>query len=82
MANEDGAWLYDRNFNKLFEATYDDIVIAEGIEGVYVTKDHVKKLVDYEGKVLELFVIDGTYNLKYMTTYHSEGEDDFLLSQR
>lgn len=79
VANEDGAWLYDRNFNKVFEVTYDDIVIAEGIEGVYVTKDHVKKLVDYEGKVLELFVIDGTYNLKYMTTYHSEGEDDFAL---
>lgn len=77
--NEDGAWLYDRNFNKVFEDAYDDIYIAEGNEGVYVTKDHVKKLVDYDGKVLEPFVIDDTYNLKYMTTYHSEGEDDYAL---
>ena len=79
VTNEDGAWLYDRSFNKVFEDAYDDIVIAEGNEGVYVTKDYVKKLVDYDGKVLEPFVIDGTYNLKYMTPYHSEGEDDFAL---
>ena len=40
--------------------------MARGNEGVYVTKNHVKQLLSFDGKVLEPFIIDGTYHLKYM----------------
>lgn len=79
VANEDGCWLYDRDFNKVLPDTYDAIQLARGNEGVYVTKNHVKQLLDFEGKVLEPFIIDNTYKLKYMTKYHDDEADEYEL---
>ena len=79
VANEDGAWLFDRYFNKVLPDTYDDIELASGRDGVYVTKNHVKQLLTIDGTVIEPFVIDNTYRLKYMTIYHDEQEDEYEL---
>ena len=79
VANEDGCWLYDKAFNRVFDEPYDDMNLALAGEGVYRTKDHVKQLVDFEGKVLEPFVIDGTYSLKYMVKYHDDEADEYEL---
>ena len=79
VANEDGCWLYDRDFNKVLPDTYDAIQLARGNEGVYVTKNHVKQLLDFEGKVLEPFIIDSTYKLKYMVKYHDDEADEYEL---
>ena len=79
VANEDGYWLYDREFNQVLPETYDYVAIADGNTGVYVTKNHIKQLLDYDGTVIEPFVIDNTYRLKYMTKYNSEDPDDYEL---
>lgn len=79
VANEDGCWLFDRDFNKVLPDTYDTIQMARGNEGVYVTKNHVKQLLSFDGKVLEPFIIDGTYHLKYMTKCHDDEADEYEL---
>ena len=79
VANEDGCWLYDRDFNKVLPDTYDSIQMARGNEGVYVTKNHVKQLLAFDRKVLEPFIIDDTYHLKYMTRYHADEADEYEL---
>ncbi len=79
VGNEDGCGLYDRYFNKIWSETYDNMELAPDKAGVYVTRNHVKQLVDYEGKVIEPFVIDGSYRLHYMTRYNSDEPDDYEL---
>ncbi len=79
VANEDGAWLYDRYFNKVLPDTYDNLNLARGNEGVYATRNHVKQLLAFDGTVLEPFVVDRTYQLKYMTKYNCDKEDDYEL---
>lgn len=79
VANEDGCWLYDRDFNKVLPDTYDAIQMARGNEGIYVTKNHVKQLLSFDGKVLEPFIIDSTYKLKYMTKYNDDEADEYKL---
>lgn len=79
VANEDGAWLYDRYFNKVLPDCYDDVELARGRDGVYVTKNHVKQFLDFDGTVIEPFVIDNTYRLQYMTKYNDEGADEYEL---
>ncbi len=79
VANEDGAWLYDRYFNKVLPDTYDAVELARGRDGVYVTKNHIKQLLTFDGTVIEPFVIDNTYRLKYMTKYHDDEADEYEL---
>lgn len=79
VANEDGAWLYDRYFNKVLPDTYDNMELARGNEGVYATRDHIKRLLSFDGTVLEPFVVDQTYTLKYMTKFNAEDADDYEL---
>lgn len=62
-----GYWLLDREYNKVFDSPYEKLEEAYGINGVFVTGNWVKQLVDYDGNVLEPFVIDGTYRLSYVS---------------
>ena len=62
-----------------FPESYDHISMADDGKGVFATKDHVKMLLDYDGKVLEPFIIDGTYPLHYMTKYHDDDCDEYEL---
>lgn len=79
VCDEDGYMLMDRDFKQVFPKRYDAISFASKNEGVYLTKNHVKQLVNYDGKVLEPFVVDGTYRLKYMTTFHADDADEYAL---
>lgn len=79
VANEDGAWLYDRYFNKVLPDTYDAVELARGRDGVYVTKNHVKQFLAFDGTVIEPFVIDNTYRLKYMSKYNGDEPDEYEL---
>lgn len=47
--------------------------------GLYLTRNHVKVMTTYEGKVVEPFVIDGTYNLQYKTKYNDDETYDYAL---
>lgn len=78
-ANADGCWLYDKNFKRVFDEPYDNMELAQESDGVYLTKNHVKQLVGFDGKVLEPFVIDGTYSLRYMVKYHVDEADEYDL---
>lgn len=44
---------------------------------VYLTKNHIKQMVDFEGNVLEPFVIDRTRNLHYLTQYSEDECDEY-----
>ncbi|MGM9737288.1 MAG: WG repeat-containing protein [Candidatus Cryptobacteroides sp.] len=74
VANEDGSWLFDKNFNEVLPDTYDRLEIAEGKDGVYATKDHIKQLLAFDGTVIEPFVIDDTRRLEYQVM-NEEGDD-------
>ena len=79
IANESGHWLCDRAFSRVFDEPFDNLKLAEDIDGVFRTKDHVKQLVDFKGNVLEPFVIDGTYSLRYMVKYNDDEADEYEL---
>lgn len=73
--DEEGYWLLDRDYNKIFAEPYDMIHEATDIDGVFVTRNWVKQLVDFDGNVLEPFVIDYTSTLSFVVDLISEGYD-------
>jgi len=73
------AWLYDRDFRPVFPDPYDEVELADDYAGVFLTRDHLKQLVDFKGTILEPFVIDSTYPLKYVTVYNEDEEDEYEL---
>lgn len=76
VADRNGEMLLDKDLVRVFSEHYDDISFAEG-GGVYLTKDHKKKLVDYKGNILQPFVVSNTFVLKYVTRYHENEEDEY-----
>ena len=62
--------LLDQDLNWLYEPIYEDIRIEdEDKRTVYVTDGGIKRLLTYEGKVLEPFVVDGAGPLTPDTDY-------------
>lgn len=80
ITSADDHWqLWTADFTPVFPETYEHITMAEERDAVYVTKNHVKKLVDFDGKVLEPFIIDRTRELRYMTKYSEDDCDEYEL---
>ena len=82
IGDDQGEWLYDREFHRVSTEPADRLSFAtgkDGAEGVYRIRNHVKQLVDYSGNVIEPFVIDGTRPLKYLVKYSDEEADDYEL---
>lgn len=81
--NEQGYWLYDKELKLVYSEPYDNLEFAigrsEGTGTLYRTRDHVKQLVNYDGSVVEPFVIDGTYDLRYRINGNEECEEEYLL---
>ena len=81
--NEEGYWLYDPNLKLVYSEPYEKLEFAigreEGSGTLYRTKNHVKELVNYDGSVVEPFVIDGTYELKYIVRYNEDDADEYAL---
>ena len=81
--NEEGYWLYDPDLKLVYSEPYDKLEFAvgheEGTGTLYRTRNHIKELVNYDGSIVEPFVIDGTYNLRYMVKYNEDSEDEFVL---
>lgn len=76
---EDGDRLYDRKFRLIFPEVFENVSFAAGNKGIYLTRNHVKQLVDYSGRVIEPFVIDDTRPLRYMVKYHETEADEYEL---
>ena len=82
IGDEEGEWLYDREFRRVSAESSERLSFAAGMDGaggVYRTRNNIKQLVDYSGNVIEPFVIDGTRPLKYMVRYNDEEADDYEL---
>lgn len=81
--NEQGYWLYDKELKLVYSEPYDNLEFAighpEGTGTLYRTRGHVKQLVNYDGSIVVPFVIDGKYNLSYMSGYNEDGEEAFVL---
>lgn len=81
--NGDSYWLYDPDLKLVFSEPYDKMGYAvgrdEGTGSLYRTKNHVKQLVEYDGSVIEPFVIDGTCDLKYVTGCKEDSVDVYAL---
>lgn len=77
--DDDGYWLLDKEYNRVFDYPCEQMAEAYGMDGVFATRNLVKQLVDFDGNVLEPFVIDGTYRLSYVSGitdpyYEPDGE--------
>ncbi len=65
--NGEGYWLLDSAYNKVFKMPYEYMEEAYDMDGVFVTHNWVKQYLDFDGTVLEPFVIDGYERLRYVT---------------
>ena len=65
--DDDGYWLLDKEFNRVFAEPYDKIEQANDVDGVFVVRNWVKQLIGFDGTVIEPFVIDGTCRLSYVS---------------
>ena len=77
VENEEGCFLYDREFHRVFEEPAEAMELNRESRGVFVTRNHVKQLLDFGGRVLEPFVIDGTYDLRYLVREHPVEPDEY-----
>lgn len=77
---KDGKWgLADEELNIIFEPIYDDIDVCAPECNAYLTLDGVKQLVSFDGEVILPFVIDETWPLRYVATYHEDAADEYEL---
>lgn len=65
--NDDGYWLYDKDFNLVFDHPFENIRYGYDVDGIYVTKNYVKQRIDYDGTVLDPFVIDDVERISYVS---------------
>ena len=63
--NYEGYWLLDSEYESVFDEPYDHMEEVYDGDGVFATRNFVKQYFDYDGTLLEPFVIDGTERLKY-----------------
>ena len=78
VTNREGSRLVDLDLNNVLPDVYDEVEFAPGRDAVYVTKNYVKQLVSYDGKVIQPFVVDCIVPLKYTYDdgYGSETVED------
>lgn len=70
--------MYDMNGNEVFEIKYDGIFYDAGLEGVFILKDGIKQLMTVSGEVIEPFIVDRTYPLRYIIEYYPESESEYI----
>lgn len=72
--------LADKKLNVIFETEYDNVSLPfSSIGAAYLTKDGVKQLVSFDGKVLSSFVIDSTRSLKYVVKCNSDNDHELAI---
>lgn len=71
--------LADNELNIIFDTIYDNLTLRTGERQAYLTKDGVKQLVSFDGELLQPFVIDESWPLKYMVKYNDDRADEYAL---
>ena len=74
VQNGDHWGMYDMDGKNIFEIKYDEIYYDAGHEGVFILKDGIKQLVTVSGEVIEPFIVDRTYPLRYVIEFNPESE--------
>lgn len=81
--NEEGYWLFNPQMQLTFPEPYEKLEYAagrgEGEGNIFRSANHKKQLVNYDGSVVEPFVIDGTYSLRYVVKYNEEDYNEYAL---
>ena len=71
--------IWKADFTPAIEGSFDKLKMTEDYGAVYATRDHIKQKLPLDGKVIEPFIIDGTYELKYMTRYNEDEADEYEI---
>ena len=77
VRNGDHWGIYDMDGQEVFEIKYDEISYDAGLEGIFILQDGIKQLVTVSGEVIEPFIVDRTYPLRYIVEYHPESESEY-----
>lgn len=75
--NKDGYWLLDSAYKKVFDKPYDVIEEAYYLDGIFVTNNWIKQRIDFDGTVLDDFVIDGVSRLSYVVGLAEKDVDEY-----
>lgn len=72
------------SFEWVYPLEYDDIAWADAMtgEGLILYKDFRSRHVSLDGSVLDAFLVDETYELKYMTKYNADTYDEYTISDK
>lgn len=71
--------LFKADFTPAIEGTFDALKMADGYDAVYATRNHIKQKLTLDGKILEPFIIDSTYELHYTVKYNEEEADEYEI---
>ena len=71
--------LVDSDLNVIFEPKYDNISVNAPEGSAYLTLNGVKQLVSFEGEVLQPFVVDEAWPMRYMVKYNVDEADEYEL---
>ena len=71
--------MVDSDLNIIFEPMYDNISVNAPEGSAYLTLNGVKQLVTFEGEVLQPFVIDEAWPMRYMVKYNVDEADEYEL---
>lgn len=80
--SDEGYWLLDSVYERVFDEPYDYMEEVNAADGVFATRNYVKQYFDFDGTLLESFVIDGIERLNYatgLTDASSEYDQDVVL---
>lgn len=69
--------LADRNLNVIFDTEYDNVCVCNQRDAAYLTLDGVKQLVAFDGEIIQHFVIDETWPLRYVIPNDTLDNDEY-----
>ena len=69
--------MLDSVYNKVFDEPYDAIEEAYFLDGIFVTNNWIKQRIDFDGTVLDDFVIDGVSRLSYVVDLAEKDVDEY-----
>ena len=77
VCTAEGSCLVDSTFRNVLPGLYEHVEFAPG--GVIVTKDHTKQLMDFDGTVIEPFLVDDTRCLDYLVKVEFADPSEYKL---
>lgn len=69
--------LYNSEGKEVFPIKYDGIYYNTAQDAVFALKDGIKQLLTLSGEVIEPFIVDYTYPLRYIVKYDPESESEY-----